>query len=41
VALGYNQEVNPQLNFAPVRILMALAQIRKILIHHIDISIAF
>jgi hypothetical protein len=47
VATGYNQEINPQLNFAPVvkpntvRMLMALAQVCKISIHQIDISNPF
>jgi len=47
VALGYDQEIDPQLNFAPVvkpntvRMLMALAQVRKMSIHQIDISNAF
>ena len=47
VAMGYDQEINAQLNFAPVvkpntvRLLMALAQIKKMAIHQIDISNAF
>jgi hypothetical protein len=47
VAMGYDQEINAQLNFAPVvkpntvRLLMALAQIKKMSIHQIDISNAF
>ena len=45
--MAYYQEINAQLNFAPVvkpntvRLLMALAQIKKIAIHQIDISNAF
>ena len=47
VAMGYNQEDDPAKNFAPVvkpntvRLLMALAQTQKMVIHQIDISNAF
>jgi hypothetical protein len=47
VALGYDEEVNPDLIFAPVvkpntvRLLMALAQTEKMKIHQIDIQNAF
>jgi hypothetical protein len=47
VAIGFDQEINLQLNFASVvkpntvRMLMALAQVRKMSIHQIDISNAF
>jgi hypothetical protein len=47
VALGYDEEVNPSLIFAPVvkpntvRLLMALAQTTKMKIHQIDIANAF
>jgi hypothetical protein len=45
--MGYDQEIKPQLNFAPVvkpntvRLLMAFAQVQKMSIHQIDISNAF
>ena len=47
VAMGYDQEINAQINFAPVvkpntvRLLMALVQIKKMAIHQIDISNVF
>jgi hypothetical protein len=47
VAMRYDQEVAPQLNCAlvvkpnTVKMLMALAQVRKMSIHQIDISNAF
>ena len=47
VALGYDQDVDPLLNFAPVvkpntvRLLMALAQTNNMRIHQIDIANAF
>jgi hypothetical protein len=47
VALGYDEEVHPDLIFAPVvkpntvRLLMALAQTEKMKIHQIDIQNAF
>ena len=47
VALGYDVQVHPSAIFAPVvkpntiRLLMALAQVNKMLIHQIDIQNAF
>ena len=47
VALGYDEEVNPSLIFAPVvkpntvRLLMAIAQTEKMQIHQVDIVNAF